>query len=108
MHTIAAKAVAFHEAMTPEFADYQRKVVINARALGEELMSRGLQLVSGGTDNHLLMVDLTETGLTGLDAEHALAKAGIVVNKNSVPYDKRGPKVTSGIRLAHHPSQLGA
>jgi len=99
MHTIAAKAVAFHEAMTPEFADYQRNVVINARALGEELMSKGLQLVSGGTDNHLLMVDLTETGLTGLDAEHALAKAGIVVNKNSVPYDKRGPKVTSGIRL---------
>jgi glycine hydroxymethyltransferase len=99
MHTIAAKAVAFRDAMTPEFADYQRQVVINARALGEELMSRGLQLVSGGTDNHLLMVDLTETGLTGLDAEQALAKAGIVVNKNSVPYDKRGPKLTSGIRL---------
>jgi len=99
MHTIAAKAVAFHDAMTPEFADYQRQVVVNARALGEELMSRGLQLVSGGTDNHLLMVDLTDTGLTGLDAEQALAKAGIVVNKNSVPYDKRGPKVTSGIRL---------
>ena len=99
MHTIAAKAVAFHDAMTPEFADYQRQVVVNARALGEELMSRGLQLVSGGTDNHLLMVDLTETGLTGLDAEQALAKAGIVVNKNSVPYDKRGPKATSGIRL---------
>ena len=99
MHTIAAKAVAFRDAMSPEFADYQRQVVINARALGEELMSRGLQLVSGGTDNHLLMVDLTETGLTGLDAEQALAKVGIVVNKNSVPYDKRGPKVTSGIRL---------
>jgi len=99
MHTIAAKAVAFHDAMTPAFADYQRQVVINARALGEELMNNGLQLVSGGTDNHLLMVDLTETGLTGLDAEHALAKAGIVVNKNSVPYDTRGPKVTSGIRL---------
>ena len=99
MHTIAAKAVAFRDAMTPEFADYQRQVVINAGALAEELMSRGLQLVSGGTDNHLLMVDLTETGLTGLDAEQALAKVGIVVNKNSVPYDKRGPKVTSGIRL---------
>jgi glycine hydroxymethyltransferase len=99
MHTIAAKAVAFRHAMSPEFADYQRQVVINARALGEELMSRGLQLVSGGTDNHLLMVDLAETGLTGLDAEQALAKAGIVVNKNSVPYDKRGPKLTSGIRL---------
>jgi len=99
MHTIAAKAVAFRDAMTPEFADYQRQVVINAGALADELMSRGLQLVSGGTDNHLLMVDLTETGLTGLDAEQALAKAGIVVNKNSVPYDKRGPKVTSGIRL---------
>jgi len=76
MHTIAAKAVAFHDAMTSEFADYQRQVVINARVLGEELMSEGLQLVSGGTDNHLLMVDLTETGLTGLDAEQALAKAG--------------------------------
>ena len=99
MHTIAAKAVAFRDAMTPEFADYQRQVVINAGALAEELMSRGLQLVSGGTDNHLLMVDLAETGLTGLDAEQALGKAGIVVNKNSVPYDKRGPKVTSGIRL---------
>jgi glycine hydroxymethyltransferase len=99
MHTIAAKAVAFGDAITPEFADYQRQVVINARAMGEELMSGGLRLVSGGTDNHLLMVDLTETGLTGLGAEQALAKAGIVVNKNSVPYDKRGPKVTSGIRL---------
>jgi len=99
MHTIAAKAVAFQDAMTPKFADYQRQVVMNARALGEELMSKGLQLVSGGTDNHLLMVDLTETGLTGLDAERALAEAGVVVNKNSIPYDKRGPKVTSGIRL---------
>ena len=99
MHTIAAKAVAFHDAMTPEFADYQRQVVTNARALGEELISKGLKLVSGGTDNHLLMIDLTEIGLTRLDAEHALAKAGIVVNKNSVPYDERGPKVTSGIRL---------
>jgi glycine hydroxymethyltransferase len=99
MHTIAAKAVAFRDAMSSEFADYQRQVVINARTLGEELMSGGLQLVSGGTDNHLLMVDLTETALTGLDAEQALAKAGIVVNKNSVPYDRRGPKLTSGIRL---------
>jgi glycine hydroxymethyltransferase len=99
MHTIAAKAVAFQEAMTSEFADYQRQVVINARVLGEELMSRGLQLVSGGTDNHLLMVNLTGTGLTGVEAEGALAKAGIVVNKNSIPYDKKGPMVTSGIRL---------
>jgi glycine hydroxymethyltransferase len=99
MHTIASKAVAFQEAMSPEFADYQRQVLINSRVLGEELMSRGLQLVSGGTDNHLLMVDLSETGLTGVEAEGSLAKAGIVVNKNSVPYDKRGPKVTSGIRL---------
>jgi glycine hydroxymethyltransferase len=99
MHTIAAKAVAFQEAMTSEFADYQRQVIINARVLGEELMSRGLQLVSGGTDNHLLMVNLTGTGLTGVEAEGALAKAGIVVNKNSIPYDKKGPMVTSGIRL---------
>jgi len=99
MHTIAAKAVAFQEAMAPEFADYQRQVVINAKVLGEDLLAQGLELVTGGTDNHIVLLDLSRTDLTGADAEDALGKAGIVVNKNSVPFDKRGPKVTSGIRL---------
>ena len=99
MHVIAAKAVAFQEAMAPEFADYQRQVVINARVLAKELLARGLELVSGGTDNHIVLIDLTKTNLTGLDAENALGQACIIVNKNSIPFDKRGPKVTSGIRL---------
>jgi glycine hydroxymethyltransferase len=99
MHIIAGKAVAFQEAMRPEFIDYQRQVVANARVLAQELMNRGLELVSGGTDNHLLLLDLTRAGLTGLEAEHALDKAGINTNKNSIPFDKRKPKVTSGIRL---------
>jgi len=99
MHTIAAKAVAFQEAMSPEFADYQRQVVINAKVLGEELVAQGLELVTGGSDNHIVLLNLSRTDLTGVDAEDALGKAGIVVNKNIVPFDKRGPKVTSGIRL---------
>ena len=99
MHTIAAKAVAFQEAMAPEFVDYQRQVVINAKVLGEELAAQGLELVTGGSDNHIVLLNLSRTDLTGADAEDALGKAGIVVNKNSVPFDKRGPKVTSGIRL---------
>ena len=99
MHTIAAKAVAFQEAMTREFADYQRQVVVNSKTLAEELMARGLELITGGSDNHIVLLDLTRTGLTGADAEDALGKAGIVANRNSVPFDKRGPKVTSGIRL---------
>ena len=99
MHVIAAKAVAFQEAMAPEFVDYQRQVVINAKVLAEELLARGWELISGGTDNHIVLLDLTKTDLTGLDAENALAQAGIAVNKNSIPFDKRGPKVTSGIRL---------
>jgi glycine hydroxymethyltransferase len=99
MHTIAAKAVAFQEAMAPEFADYQRQVVINARVLGEELLAQGLELVTGGSDNHIVLLNLSRTDLTGMDAEDALGKAGIVANKNSVPFDKRGPRVTSGIRL---------
>jgi len=85
--------------MAPEFADYQRQVVINAKVLGEDLLAQGLELVTGGTDNHIVLLDLSRTDLTGADAEDALGKAGIVVNKNSVPFDKRGPKVTSGIRL---------
>ena len=99
MHVIAAKAVAFKEAMAPEFVDYQRQVVINARVLAEELMARGLDLVTGGTDNHIVLVDLTRTGFTGRDAENALGGAGIVANKNRIPFDKRGAKLTSGIRL---------
>ena len=99
MHIIAAKAVAFKEAMEPEFREYQKQVVANAKVLAEELMRLGFRLVSGGTDNHLILMDLTDKGITGKQAEEALARAGIVVNKNSIPFDKRGPKVTSGIRI---------
>jgi len=99
MHIIAAKAVAFGEALRTEFSGYQRQVVTNARVLAEELMGLGFNLVTGGTDNHLLLIDLTRKGITGKEAEGALGQAGIVVNKNSVPFDKRGPRITSGLRL---------
>ncbi len=99
MHVIAAKAVAFEEALQPEFIQYQQQVVKNAKALAEELLALGFDLVAGGTDNHLVLVDLTRKGITGKEAEEALGKAGIVVNKNSIPFDKRGPKITSGIRI---------
>lgn len=99
MHVIAGKAVAFQEAMAPEFDDYQRQVVVNAKVLAKGLLAQGLELVSGGTDNHIVLLDLTKTDLNGLDAENALGQAGIVVNRNNVPFDKRGPKITSGIRL---------
>jgi glycine hydroxymethyltransferase len=99
MHIIAAKAVAFEEALRPEFTDYQQQVLENARILAEELLAYGFDLVSGGTDNHLLLLNLSERDITGLDAERALGLAGIVANKNSIPSDKRGPKVTSGLRL---------
>jgi glycine hydroxymethyltransferase len=99
MHIIAAKAVAFGEALRPEFSGYQRQVVTNARVLAEELMGLGFNLVTGGTDNHLILIDLTRKGITGKEAEGALGQAGIVVNKNSVPFDKRGPRITSGLRL---------
>ncbi len=99
MHIIAAKAVAFGEALKPEFAVYQKQVVANAKVLAEELVNLGFDLVTGGTDNHLILIDLTERGITGRDAETALVKAGIVANKNTIPFDKRGPKVTSGLRL---------
>ncbi|MFH1123007.1 MAG: serine hydroxymethyltransferase [Pseudomonadota bacterium] len=99
MHIIAAKAVAFGEALRPEFRIYQRQVIRNARTLAEELIHCGFDLVSGGTDNHLLLIDLTSRGITGLEAERALGEAGIVVNKNIVPFDQRGPQVTSGIRI---------
>lgn len=99
MHIIAAKAVSFSEALLPEFREYQRQVVTNARVLAENLAGCGFDLVSGGTDNHMVLIDLTSRGITGLEAESALGKAGIVVNKNTVPFDKKGPKVTSGMRL---------
>jgi len=99
MHVIAAKAVCFGEALSKEFKDYQSHVVINAKVLSDELMDAGFDLVSNGTDNHLILIDLTERGLTGLEAERALGQAGIVVNKNTVPFDKRGPQITSGLRI---------
>ncbi|MBP1752612.1 MAG: glyA [Geobacteraceae bacterium] len=99
MHVIAAKAVAFKEALTPEFNAYQERIVKNANILAEELVKRGFRLVSGGTDNHMMLVDLTKTGLTGKVAEEALDKAGITVNKNTIPYETRSPFVTSGIRI---------
>jgi glycine hydroxymethyltransferase len=99
MHTIAAKAVCFEEALRPEFRGYQSQVVKNARTLAEELMGYGFDLISGGTDNHLVLMDLSARGISGLDAERALAQAGVAVNKNVVPFDKRGPQVTSGLRV---------
>ncbi|HAV43405.1 TPA: serine hydroxymethyltransferase [bacterium] len=99
MHIIAAKAVCFKEALAPEFKEYQSQVVKNAKALAEELMELDFNLVSGGTDNHLLLVDISNKGITGREAEEALGRAGIVVNKNAIPFDSRPPAVTSGIRL---------
>jgi len=99
MHTIAAKAVCFHEAMQPDFTKYQQAILDNAQALAAELRKAGFNLVSGGTDNHIVLVDLTGTGVTGRQAETALSAAGIVVNRNAVPFDKLGPTVTSGMRL---------
>ena len=99
MHVIAAKAVCFGEAMKPEFATYQSQIVDNARTLAHELAEGGLRIVSGGTDNHLLLVDLTALDITGKDAEEALERVGIVANKNAIPYDTRPPRVTSGLRL---------
>ncbi|MGQ0765997.1 MAG: serine hydroxymethyltransferase [Gemmatimonadota bacterium] len=98
-HVIAAKAVAFREAMQPSFRDYCGRIIINARALAAALTDRGYQLVSGGTDNHLMLVDLRNKGLTGKQAEQALDKAGITVNKNTVPRETQSPFVTSGIRI---------
>jgi glycine hydroxymethyltransferase len=99
MHVIAAKAVAFKEALSPEFKEYAQQVVKNAQTLANELVARGYKLVSGGTDNHLMLVDFTVTELTGKVAEAALEEAGITVNKNAVPFDTRSPFVTSGIRI---------
>ncbi|OEU65548.1 MAG: serine hydroxymethyltransferase [Desulfovibrio sp. S3730MH75] len=99
MHVIAAKAVAFGEALSPSYVEYQKQVVANAGALAGHLMDAGFDLVSGGTDNHLMMVDLTNKDITGKDAEHALDAAGITVNKNTIPFETRSPFVTSGIRI---------
>ncbi len=98
-HIIAAKAVAFGEAMTPEFADYQRGIRANAIALADALQAGGLRLVSGGTDNHIVLVDLTPMGITGRQAEEALGEANIVVNRNAIPFDALPPRTASGMRL---------
>ena len=99
MHAIAAKAVAFGEAMKPDFKSYQRSVVENARILASELQQHGMRIVSGGTDNHLLLIDLSPMGLTGKQAEEALDSVWITVNRNAIPFDSRPPQLTSGIRL---------
>lgn len=99
MHIIAAKAVSFKEALMPEFKDYQKQVLLNAKALAKALGDGGLRIVSGGTDNHLMLADLTAFDITGKDAEKILDEANITVNKNGIPFDKRSPLVTSGIRL---------
>jgi len=98
-HVVAAKAVALAEAATPEFADYQRRIVENAKALAAALLSRGFRLVSGGTDNHLMMLDVGARGLSGRDAEKALDAVGLTVNKNTIPFDPKPPMVASGIRV---------
>jgi glycine hydroxymethyltransferase len=99
MHVIAAKAVAFGEALRPEFRAYAAQVIANAKALGEELIAGGLALVTGGTDTHLVLVDLRPKGVTGAAAEKALGRAHITCNKNGVPFDPEKPMVTSGVRL---------
>jgi glycine hydroxymethyltransferase len=99
MHTITAKAVCFKEALHPSYRDYCRQIVKNSRALAETLLDDDLDLVSGGTDNHLVLLNLTRRGITGLEAEQALEKAGITVNKNTIPSEKRSPFVTSGLRI---------
>ena len=99
MHVIAAKAVAFGEALTPEFKAYQQRIIDNAQALAKGLLEEGFNLVSGGTDNHLMLVNLTNKGLTGKEAEHKLDEIGITCNKNAVPFDTQSPFITSGLRL---------
>jgi len=99
MHVIAAKAMAFKEALSRTFADYQTDVVRNAKALAGHLQENGVALVSGGTDNHMMLADLSGLGVTGKDAEAALERAGITVNKNAIPFDALGPAVTSGVRV---------
>src|SRR5579863_4121001 len=99
MNVIAAKAVSFLEALQPEFKTYQQQILTNARTMAKVMMDRGYRIVSGGTDNHLFLVDLIAKNVTGKDAEAALGRAYITVNKNSVPNDPQSPFITSGIRL---------
>ena len=99
MHVIAAKAVCFGEALGPDFAKYAAQVVANCRTLAQELSEAGLRLVSNGTDNHLLLVDLTPLNITGQEAETALEQVGIIANKNAIPFDTKPPRVASGLRL---------
>jgi glycine hydroxymethyltransferase len=99
MHIIAAKAVAFKEAMAPEFKTYQKQIILNADAMARRLVENGFHLVSGGTDNHLMLLDLRGKGITGKAAETALDAVGITVNKNAVPFDPEKPTITSGIRI---------
>ena len=99
MHVIAGKAVAFREALTPEWRAYQRQIVKNAKALADALLGRGYRLVSGGTDTHLILVDVSGRGITGKDAQEALDRAWITVNKNTIPFETKSPMVTSGVRL---------
>ncbi|KAA3624524.1 MAG: serine hydroxymethyltransferase [Bacteroidetes bacterium] len=98
-HVIAAKAVAFHEALQPEFKVYGKKVIRNAKAMADAFVAKGYQIISGGTDNHMMLIDLRSKGVTGKDAENALVRAGITVNKNMVPFDTESPMVTSGVRI---------
>lgn len=99
MHVIAGKAVALKEAMNEEFINYQKQVLKNSKALGDKLKELGYDLISGGTDNHMVLVDLRKKGLTGKEAEELLDEVGITVNKNAIPNDPQGPVVTSGLRL---------
>ena len=99
MHVIAAKAVAFKEALSPAFTRYQQQVIANAKVLAQGLLDRGYKIVSGGTDTHLMLMNLTNKGITGKEADAALGTAGIIVNKNAVPYDEKPPAIASGIRL---------
>src|SRR5688572_17669160 len=98
-HVIAAKAVSFIEASSPEFTTYSKQVIANAQSMANAFVERGYQIISGGTDNHLMLIDLSNKGLSGKEAEDALIKADITVNKNMVPFDKHSPFVTSGIRV---------
>jgi glycine hydroxymethyltransferase len=99
IHIVAAKAVAFKEALQPEFADYARQIVANAVVLAEALAAEGYRIISGGTDTHLILVDVFQKGILGSEAEHALGEAGITVNKNAIPYDTNPPMKPSGIRI---------
>jgi glycine hydroxymethyltransferase len=99
MHVIAAKAVALKKAMSEEFREYQKQIIINARYLAESMKNRGYRIVSGGTDNHLFLVDLTSKNVTGKEAQEALEESGIMINRNLIPFDTKGPNVTSGIRI---------